>query len=77
MPCGGYAVRMHSELQCLDKKLLNDPVVSRCLKMGMYDWDMNKATPVSPYRHAATLAMCLLGRIMEMKQKVSFTQQVS
>ena len=61
---------MHGEFQQLDKKLINDPVVSCCLKMGIYDWDMNKAAPVSPYRHAVTLAIRLLGRIMEMEQKV-------
>ena len=37
----GYALRIHSEFQRLDKKLINDPVVSRCLKMGIHDWDMS------------------------------------
>ena len=68
----GYAIRMHGEFQRLNKKLINNPVVLWCLKMGIYDQDMNKATPVSPYRHAATLAIDLLGRIMEMEQKVRF-----
>ena len=66
----GYALRMHSKLQRLNKKLINNLVMSRCLKMGIYDRDMHKAAPVSPYRHAATLAIRLLGRIMEMEQKV-------
>ena len=48
----------------------NNPVVSQCLKMGIYDQDMHKPAPVSPYRHAVTLAICLLGRIVEMEQKV-------
>ena len=73
----GYALRMHSKFQRLDKKLVNNPVVSRCLKMGIYDRDMHKAAPVSPYRHAETLTICLLGRIMEMEQKVRFAQEVS
>ena len=66
----GYALRMHGKFQRLDKKLIDDPVVSRCLKMGIYDRDMHKAAPVSPYRHAVTLAICLLWRIMEMEQKI-------
>ena len=73
----GYALRMHGEFQQLDKKLGNNPVVTRCLKMGIYDWDLHMAAPVSPYRHAATLATCLLGRIMEMEQKVCFVQEIS
>ena len=68
---------MHGELQRLDKKLVDDPVVTRCLKMGIYDRDLNKAAPSSRYRHAATLAICLLGRIVEMEEKVHFTQEVS
>ena len=72
-----YALRMHGELQRLDKKLINDPVVTRCLKMGIYDQDLNKAAPLSPYHHAATLAIHLLGRIVEMEQKVRFAQEVS
>ena len=66
----GYPLRMHGEFQQLDKKLINDPVVLWCLKMGIYDRDMHKAAPVPPYHHAATLAIHLLGRIMEMEQKV-------
>ena len=73
----GYALRMHGELQRFDKKLINDPVVTRCLKMGIYDGDLNKAAPLSPYRHAATLAIRLLGRIVEMEEKVGFAQEVS
>ena len=73
----GYALQMHGELQRFDKKLINDPVVMRCLKIGIYDWDLNKAAPLSPYRHAATLAIRLLGRIVEMEQKVRFAQEVS
>ena len=38
--------------------------------MGIYDRDMHKAAPVSPYHHTATIAIRLLGRIMEMEQKV-------
>ena len=59
----GYALRMHGELQRFNKKLINDPVVTCCLKMGIYDRDLNKAAPLSPYLHAATLAIRLLGRI--------------
>ena len=66
----GYTLRMHGEFQQLNKKLINDPVVSRCLKMGIYDWDLHMAAPVSPYCHVATLAIRLLGRIMEMEQNV-------
>ena len=73
----GYTLRMHGKLQRLDKKLVNDPVVTRCLKMGIYDRDLHKATPLSPYRHTATLAIRLLGRIVEMEQKVRFAQEVS
>ena len=73
----GYALRMHGKLQRFDKKLINDPVVTCCLKMGIYDWDLNKATPLSPYRHVATLAIRLLGRIVEMEEKVGFAQKVS
>ena len=51
--------------------------MTRCLKMGIYDRDLNKATSLSPYRHAATLAIRLLGRIVEMEQKVRFAQEVS
>ena len=73
----GYALRMHCKLQRLDKKLINDPVVTRCLKMGIYDQDLNKAAPLSPYLHAATLAIRLLGRIVEMEEKAGFAQEVS
>ena len=73
----GYALRMHGELQRFDKKLINDPVVTRCLKMGIYDRDLKKAAPLSPYCHAATLAIRLLGRIVEMEEKVGFAQEVS
>ena len=68
---------MHGELQRFDKKLINDPVVTRCLKMGIYDRDLNKVAPLSPYRHAATLAIRLLGRIVELEEKVRFAQEVS
>ena len=67
---------MHSKFQQLNKKLINDPVVSHCLNMGIYDRDMNKAAPVSPYCHAVTLAIHLLGRIMEMEQKVQLRTAV-
>ena len=73
----GYALRMHGKSQRLNKKLVSDPVVTRCLKIGIYDRDLHKVTPVSLYRHAATLAIRLLGRIMEMEQKVRFTQEIS
>ena len=56
----GCALRMHGEFQRLDKKLVNDPVVLQCLKMGIYNRDLHKAAPMSPYRHAATLAIRLL-----------------
>ena len=73
----GYTLWMHGEFQRLDKKLINNPVVTRCLKMGIYDRDLHKAAPVSPYRHAMTLAIHLLERIMEMEQKVRFAQEIS
>ena len=44
----GYALRMHGEFQRLDKKLVNDPVMTQCLKMGIYDQDLHKAAPLSP-----------------------------
>ena len=65
----GYALRMHGELQRFNK--------TRCLKMGIYNRDLNKAAPLSPYRHAATLAIRLLRRIVEMEEKARFAQEVS
>jgi hypothetical protein len=66
----GYAVRLHSVLQRMDRPLLHDPVLFRLLQMGTYDGPSHCRDHVSAIRLSTVTSSRLLDRILAVQEQV-------
>ena len=66
----GYTVRLHSIVQRMDRAKLNDPVLYRLLRMGVYDAEGRKGEVADAVRLSTATSSRLLDRILAVQEQV-------
>ena len=69
----GFAIRAQQEMTVVSEEDVDDPVVLRLLRMGIFDWkdpDVYTDAEVNAGRYMASLGLRLLKRILALEKKV-------
>ena len=70
----GYMLRESSDYETTDWNVVNDPVIHRLLRMGIYDWqdpDKELHQAKRAIRFSTALSSRILKRVLTVEQKVS------
>ena len=69
----GFMIRASEELPQFTGARVRDPVLSRLLRMGVYDWtgeNVRTVASTQAMRHSTAMATRLLARLLEVEEKV-------
>ena len=68
-----YMIRVSEEFGKINWEEVNDPVLKRLLRMGIFDWrddDTRLHQATQAMRHGTAMGTRILGRVLEVERKV-------